>query len=468
MAYFSQQPRYQISPDEIIRPGLGVNTFDSPFDVQRGEAVSMLNMSNQYYPSISVRNGRDYDFASSSAPISKVNGAGAYSGTYLVTMDYLSLKYYKSSTQAPITLSSSLGNYEGRFLDFNTEAARYLLFVNSSQPKYWTGNTSDAIAGSTNMPYTKLYAVDDNRLYALDGSILKCSAEGSVTDWSSVYDADTIPIVSMIGTGTAITSYNGTIICWSDQTMHVLYGTKPLDFELSDVIENGCVGYKANIVHDGTLYFMDYYKIISYTGGIPVDVSEKVRGYLEDVNYTYKDKILMGSFREYIYVSIPYGTNAIGNNLTLQYDTKRKTWYVWNVGFVEFFKIAEDIYAVDSVGYIWKLNSGTDDGGTAITWSIEFGAWNSLPARPKKAISSIMAIVDLPTPSTMTAYYSESVDGDDWTSFYTFTASSDEQNTKMTIPVSKLQNIDWYRIKLAGTGPCTIHYLEPHLRVKAR
>jgi hypothetical protein len=361
-----------------------------------------------------------------------------------------------------------MSNLSGSFLDFNTETARYSLFVNSSQPKYWTGNTSEAVAGSTNMPYTKLYAVDDGRLYALDGSVLKCAAVGSLTDWSTVYDADTIPIVSMIGTGTAIASYNGTIICWSDQTMHILYGSNPLDFELSDAIQNGCVGQKANIVHDGTLYFMDYYKIFAYTGGIPADISEKVKGYLEGVNYTYKDKILMGSFKEYIYISIPYGTSAIGNNLTLQYDTKRKTWYVWNVGFVEFFKIAEDIYAVDSGGYIWKLNDGTSDDGTAIEWSIEFGVWNSLPARPTKTISSIMAIVDLPTSSTMTAYYSETVDGDDWTSFYTFTASANEQNTKMTIPTNKLQNINWYRIKLAGSGPCTIHYLEPYLRVKSR
>jgi hypothetical protein len=138
------------------------------------------------------------------------------------------------------------------------------------------------------------------------------------------------------------------------------------------------------------------------------------------------------------------------------------------MGILNFVTMGEDLYAIDTSGYAWKLHDGTDDDGTAITWEWVSGVWNSLPLRSKKVVSDIYALVDLPTSSTLTAYYSTSVDGTDWTSFYTFTADADEQNTRMQIPLSALQGVDWYRIKLAGTGPCTIFALEPYTRIKRR
>lgn len=167
-------------------------------------------------------------------------------------------------------------------------------------------------------------------------------------------------------------------------------------------------------------------------------------------------------------ISIPHGTSATANNLTLQYDTETKKWYVWNVGFTDFTVIGEETYAVDTSGYIWKLNTGTDDDGTAITWEVTFGPWNGLPARPRKTVSDIWAIVDLPTGSTFTMSYSETVDNDDFASLGTITASANEQNTRIQVPVSTLDSVNWYRLKLSGVGVCTIHYLEPYIRVSER
>lgn len=460
--------RNKLEPEDIIKPGDGINTYNTIFELKRSECASALNISNRSYPALSVRPGREYSLVSSSAPFTVFNGAGVYNGTYLVGLTSAGATYYASSSQ-PITLTGTLQNANGKSFEFNTEATRYLWIANgSSYSYYWDGSTGTALTASTGAPQTSYYTVDDYRLYALDGSVLYCSAVGSITDWSTVDDADTIAITGMIGSGTAITAYNDMVICFSDQSMHILYGNSPADFQLADPLPVGCVSDRSVIIHNGILYFLDYNRFMSFSGGFPTEVSQKAKTYLENINYTYKNLICCGKWGKYIYISFPSSSTSTTNDLTLEYDTELGTWYPWNIGILQFFTIAENLYGVDTDGYTWKLNSGADDDGTDITWNVDFGVWNGTPVRPQKVISDIYAVVDLPTGSTLTASYTTDPDASSWTSFYTFTASDTIQNTRMQIPVSALQGINWYRLRLSGTGACTIHYIEPYSRLKRR
>jgi len=76
----------------------------------------------------------------------------------------------------------------------------------------------------------------------------------------------------------------------------------------------------------------------------------------------------------------------------------------------------------------------------------------------------------LPVGSSLTMSYSTDIDGPStgFTALKTFTASAEEQNTRVQIPTDVLQRIDWYRLKLSGSGPCTVHYLEPYVRINRR
>jgi hypothetical protein len=469
MAYWGNVNRTsRMQPDTIIKPGDGINTYLPPTEIARSEAVSMLNMINTNYPSLSVRPGRVYYTISSAAPSTANNSLGMRGTTnanYLHVHDNLTWKYWATS-DAFVNVCTSGINATSKFIEFNTESARYTCLCGSSYLKYWDGTT---LAASTAAPQTSLYAIDDYRLYNLNGSVLKCSAAGSITDWTTADDADSIAITSMKGVGTAICAYNDMIICWGEQTMHILYGDDPGNFTLADPIMNGCISNRSVIIYNGILYFMDFYKFMMFTGGTPVEISQKAKTYLDNINYTYKSGIVSMPVGKYILISIPYGSSATANNLTLVYDTEYQKWYVWNLGFKDYTVMGEYTYAVDTSGYIWKLNTGTDDDGTAISWEVSFGVWNALPSRPRKVISDIWAIVDLPATSTMTVYYSTSFDStSDWTSLYSFTGSADGQNTRIKIPTSILQGVTWYRIKISGTGPATIHYLEPYLRVKER
>lgn len=459
MTYWGKRSlSYKSVPQPPISLGDGINSYFGPFEIKKSELTYARNISSRNYPALSVRPGRVDAFAQITTP----NGLSQRNNEYPHVLDGTTWKRWDGSAWQ--TVQASMANAPAKFLEFNTEAKRYTVLVDGTNRKAWDGAAvTDLVAA----PITPLYTMDDYRLYALIGSVLKCSAEGSITDWTTANDADTITLTSMVGPGTAIAAYNDNVVCWSEQTMHVLFGNDPYDFYLSDPIEDGCISDRSVITHNGRLYFLDFGKYKMFTGGRPEDVSQKVKTYLDAINLTYKAKCVAGKHGKYIYLSIPYGA-VTANNLTLEYDTETGNWYPWDEGYVDFVNIGESFYGVASDGKFYKINSGTTNAGTAIAWSAITGVDNAKVLRQKKVISDIYVLCDLPTGSTLAVSYSTSVDNDDFTTLYTFTTSANEQNTRVRVPTTALQNIDFYRLKFSGTGPCTIHYIEPHIRVKPR
>lgn len=459
MAYWGKQNLpYKSVPQPPISLGDGVNTFFTPFEIKKSELSYARNISSRNYPALSVKPGRAAAFADISTP----NGLNQRNNEYPNVLDGTTWKRWDGSTWQ--TVASGLANAPAKFLEFNTEAARYTVFVDGTNRKAWDGS---AVTDLSEAPATRLYTVDDYRLYALVGSTLKCSAEGSITDWTTADDADTILLTSMVGPGTAIAAFEDSVVCWSEQTMHALFGNDPYDYYLSDTIEDGCISNKSVIEYKGRLYFLDYGKFKAYANARPEDVSQKVKAYLEGINLTHRAKCVSGKHGKYIYLSIPYGA-ATTNNLTLEYDTETGNWYPWNEGYVDFVNVGEALYGVTTAGKFYKLNSGITNAGAAIEWSAITGADNSQVLRQKKVVSDIYLLVDLPIGSTLTVSYSTSVDNDDFTVLKSIAAGTNEQTTRIHVPTTALQNIDYYRLKFAGTGPAVIHYVEPHIRVKTR
>ncbi len=149
----------------------------------------------------------------------------------------------------------------------------------------------------------------------------------------------------------------------------------------------------------------------------------------------------------------------------MEYDTERNTWYPYNEGFTDFINVGQDIFGVSSSGVVKKMNQGTADDSTVITWEHSTGIIDVSPIKNLKYVTDIWAVVDLPVSSTLVLSYSTTVDNSDFQTLFTFTANADEQNTRIRIPTTILQRLNWYRLKFSGTGPCTIHYLELHGRV---
>lgn len=462
MAYFRERITAEKVKFPLIKMGSGENTSFTPFDIEKSESSYSRNTSSRNFPALSVRPGKAKQFSTDSTPLTSPNGLSQRNNQYPHIHHGTAWKRWDGSAWQSV---ATVANARSKILEFNTETVRYTILVDGTNRKAYDGTT---VTDLTNAPQTNLYAIDDLRLYALKGSVLKCSAAGSISDWTTIDDADTITITSMVGTGTAIAVYNDQVICWSDQSMHILFGDDPGNFSLSDPIEDGCIAERTTIIHNGILYFLDYGKFKQFTTGLPIDISQKVKTYLEGIKISLKNLCCTGKDGKYIYLSIPYGSSATTNNITLEYDTDYRTWYVHDKGFMDFVNIGEAFYGVDPDGVIWRINNGTTDQSTAIAWEHITGCWNEGSISQKKSVSDIWMIVDLPSGSTLTVSYSTSVDGNDFTTLKSVTASSSEQNVRVQIPSSQLQGFDWYRLKFSGEGPCTIHAIEPYFRIISR
>lgn len=457
MAYWGKVNLSYKTSETPFKLNGGENTYLPSFDISKSESTYSRNLSSRKYPSMTVREGRQHAFTAATTPYT----IGQRANTYPHIQDGTDWKQWTG--EAWSTIQDSLTAAVGKFLEFNTQTDRFTILVNGTDKYAWNGTTVTTL---TDAPATNLYTVDDYRLYALIGTELKCSALGSITDWTTASDADSLTLTSAKGVGTAITSYNDVVIAWTEQSMHVLYGNDSYDFYINDPMADGCISDRSVIEHRGKLYFLDFGAYKVYTGGRPSEMSQKVKTYLDGINLTYKSKCVAGKYGKYIYLSIPYGS-VTENNLTLEYDTELDVWHPYSVGYSQFTTIGEHLYGIDSTGVIWDVNSGTDDEGTAIEWSRITGAWNNGTSK-RKVISELYMTIDLPVDSTFSIYYSTTVDDDDFVLLYTATPNASEQNTRIQIPTSILQNIDWYRLRFSGTGPCTIFNMEEHSRVKVR
>ena len=465
MAYWGRRTRNLKGNElETITMGGGVNTALTPYTIPKSDAYDSRNTSSHNYPALSVRRGFTLSFGTGVTPLTTPNGATVRNATALHVVDGAVWKRWSGSEF--VNVATGLTNSTANFLEFNRESDRLTLMFNGTDKKAYDGST---ITDITQAPDTKLITLDDYRLYCLKDAKLQISAVNNPFDFTSFEDAvPNLVLAGMEGTETALASYQDMVIAWSDKTMHLLLGDRFDNFQLMDPIQAGCVSHRSVIEHNSRLYFMDYNKYKVFTGGFPVDVSQKVKVYLENINYTDKEKIVAGSQGKYIYLSIPYGSSATTNNLTLEYDTELGNWYPINKGYINFVNIGEALYGVTVTGTIEQINSGTLDAGTPIAWSHTTGVLSPVPVRSNKTLSNIWLELDLPTGSTMAVGFAANTDGETFTNIFNFTASADEQRARVQLPTNTLQNVERYRLRLSGTGPATVHFVEIEERLKAR
>lgn len=464
MAYWNKTLRYTKSQEEIIRLGDGVNTRLTPFEIKKSEAVDSSNTDSNSFPALSARKGNTAQFGTDALPISNFNGAGARGNQHIFIVNGTTMKRWNGSNfQVVVT---ALENTPMRFAELNTQAKQYTLYCNGTDNFAYDGTVSTPLIEA---PKGNLIAVDDNRLYMLKDRVMSYSAQGDPFDWTTLNDAGEEIITGMIGEETAIVAYNDTIIIWSDYTMHLAYGNNAEDITIKNPIRAGCISYNSVIEHKGVLYFMDYNSFKSFTGGYPEEVSDKINVYLRDINYNLKHLICSGAKDDYIYISIPYGHGATTNNMTIRYDVANKTWYPsHDKGYLQFVNLENDIYGISTEGVIEKLEDGTTNNTQPITWYHTTGILDPTPIKARKTVIEYWMAFDLPAGSTLNVSYSTSSYGNDFVSLQDFSSDTDSQYDIVMLSTDVLQEIRGYRLKFSGVGPCTIHYLEPHKRIKSR
>jgi len=445
--------------------GDGVNTALTPFEIKDSELTDCLNMCADDYPAIRTRNDRVLVNVTAIP-----NGIGKRNNSEIHVVDGNTWKYSTGSTTWN-ELTTTLTSTGAKFGEFATGTARYTIMMNGNQAKYWDGASSALNIDSTGIVYSKLFTIHKGHIFILKDNYVKFNALNLINDWTATGDvgSGTIILTNSVGAGTAITTYNDHVIIWSGNSMHELYGSDPLNYELKDITNDvGCCADRSVQEVKGKLYWMDYTGVYLYTGGLPRKVSDPVKKWIDGINPAYASLCCAGVKDEKYYLSIPYKSTA--NNLVLVFDTYKGVWTIEDGTFIDFENISDTLYGLSSSGTIDNMNStgitGIDN-STAITWSMDTKAYNDSAAANKKSISRMFLTYEGTTKATIAIGCSTNVNTTTFSTIIQSTIASTEPSlVKYNIPTSDLYDVNWYRLRFSGTGHIKIHNLQKDIRVR--
>jgi hypothetical protein len=330
--------------------------------------------------------------------------------------------------------------------------------------------------GDGTTPFTKIFTVGKNRIFACKGATIFYCARYSINDWTTPNDAGSIVLGKSKGDLTGASAYNDKVIFFTQYSMHELFGTSPANYEIVDVEgEIGCVANKSIVKANKRLYWAWIDGIYEYNGGTPVKISKKVYEYFKLITSGYQSLIVAGSRGDYIYFAIPYNGSTT-NNLLLVYDTSIQKWFVDTGNFVDFVTIGNSVYGLDSTGGIQNMrntNTGKDN-GTAISWEFITKPFITGTGQTAETVWDMSLLYKASTSATINVSYSTHATDNASTSFNAIAATTDftldgTQHTKRLIPPStSLQNEPFYRLRFNGTGDFTCYRLAQNYRIKKR
>jgi hypothetical protein len=434
--------------------------------VGKNQATDLRNVDSSKFAALKVRNGKTVVGTTIATP----NALGQRNNQYIHSVDGTVWKYWNGS--AYVNVQTGLTSALGEFKEFATGATKSIVFSNGTNRYAWDGST---VTDLTNAPASKIFATHKGRLYWARASDIVYSALNLVNDYSGV-GSGTLDVTRAKGSVVSMVEFADRIWIHTPYGMHGLYGTGPDTFELIDPEGNiGCASARSVLVVNKSLYWYAYDGIYEFDGSTPMKVSEPYSGkyggngvtggcttFIKGIKSTLRSLVASGSIGDYLYISIPYGDAATKNNLTLLFDTKLRKWYVRHEGFINFITVDNILYGVDTDGVLWDMSTINPlDGASAISWYYITGALNDGSPSSKQTINEVWMTYSLPIGSTLQIAYAQTDEGTVFTdSPYTFVPSAVTQTTRIQLPNTALQDTNYRRWKIYGTGDCTIFNFE--------
>jgi hypothetical protein len=111
------------------------------------------------------------------------------------------------------------------------------------------------------------------------------------------------------------------------------------------------------------------------------------------------------------------------------------------------------------------FETGNDDDGTDIDWEWESGARYSRPSA-LQTLSEVWIVYDGADATSVNFYVSASLETDDWVLVKTLDAHTSSGTERIQIPLTYINDIEYYRLKITGTGQMKIYNIEEIYRVR--
>lgn len=314
------------------------------------------------------------------------------------------------------------------------------------------GGDSETLTLKREVPDMDFICSNENRLWGCKGDTIYASKLGDATNFN-VFDGvatDSYAVdVGSAGDFTACVSYLGYPIFFKEDAIYKVYGSKPSNFQVMGSatlgVERG--SHKSLAVAGEVLFYLSRAGIVSYSGGIPQNIS---RAFGTD---RYRNAV-GGSDGVKYYVSL---SGADGTQSLFVYDTRYNLWHKEDALKSAGFAWSGELYFVDAdSGEMWMNGNprAVPDGAAAegvVRSMVEFGDFTE--GNPnRKGTSKLQLRGELE--GTLTIEMQFDSDGI-WRPVSTLTASVKRSWYLPIIP----RRSDHFRIRLTGTGEWRLHSL---------
>lgn len=257
------------------------------------------------------------------------------------------------------------------------------------------------------------------------------------------------------------------LVIINEFSSYALYGSGASSFTKSLIGPVGTVDGKTIANINGAVYWVSHNGIYEYSGGQPVLISMKLGDtstMFNTARYSYATAI--GFDNRYWLAIAEAGQTS--NNIVLVYDTLDGEWEIYKYPFsINTFVVdGNSLYAATSDKNIYKLNTGTADGTTAITssWCVDSLDLNA-PGRIKKVKTIAIGLADVAAGGTINLYLKED-DGAYGTAFpITIPTSAPGETIVVKVKTDKFYNLS---LKLESTASVVINSITFGGKVKPK
>lgn len=436
-----------------------MNNGSPAFSLQENESLDEYGWQTDAFPSLHTRKGRTPYGAIATGQTRLLANFGV---THLVRAVGTALQYDNAGTWTAIT---------GTFADTDWDATNFngkLIATNGTDPvKVWNGTALSDL--SANAPKGKYITNDTVRVWIAKNDILYFSGFLAESDWTSVENSGSVQYYTPNGGDiTGIVNFANHICVFKKNSFAEIFGTNYYNFRMIENSDNiGCVSFKTIQEVGDTLFWLGPIDVYAYKGGRPVPIGQKIRKYLDAINQAQISKCFGGTDGIRYYLGLVTGTNT-EPDILLMFDPRYGIWRVSSLN--DNFRYSAVLnsvwYVGNSTGQTYKMEQGNSDNGTAIPWMVTTKDFDEGMPEAQKEYYELHLQANIPTGTTLTVSASTDQGGTYTPIGDPITASNNDQNANIIIPLDTVPLGNWIRFKFSGTGEFTLHNIERYFRVE--
>ena len=292
----------------------GLRQISNPLALPAGFALDLNNVNFHEAPVLATRLGRAaFDATDPADTASGLFQFRTQDGVYMLLKALSSAGHiYRYDGTTPWV---SIGQMTAHMPAYGVSmpSKDWIIFGDRVLMKKYDGTTFADLGGTP--PALICLEVHLNKLFgARQLTRVDYCATGNPEDWTTADDAGYFMVDNAGGDPvTALKSYKGYLMVWTQSSMFVLFGDSPLNFSLVQIPEGkGCYSHFSVVEIDGLLYWYGPDGIVQYTHGArPRVVSrDRINDIISDVDTNLTSQICAGTDGIQYRLSLPGVTTS--------------------------------------------------------------------------------------------------------------------------------------------------------------